>query len=47
VEEATLITWGLERGLDLGASKNPEPIVCLNHKEETFTPRPGSDSINN
>ena len=39
IEEATLISWGLERGLELGAKKDPEPVVCLNRKEEAFAPR--------
>ena len=39
IEEATLINWGLERGLEIGASKDPESIVCLNRKEEMFAPR--------
>ena len=39
VEEASLISWGLEKGLDVKANKEPEFIVCLNRKEEKFGPR--------
>ena len=39
VEEASLITWGLEKGLEIRASNDPEFIVCLNRKEEIFAPR--------
>ena len=39
VEEAALITWGLEKGQDIGSKNEPEFIVCLNRKEEKFAPR--------
>ena len=39
IEEAVLVTWGLERGLAYGHNDKPEPIVCLNRKEESFGPR--------
>ena len=39
IEEAALITWGLERGVTYGPGDTPEPIVSLNRKEEMFGPR--------
>ena len=32
VEEATLITWGLEKGLDISTKNEPEVVVSLNRK---------------
>ena len=39
IEEAILISWGLERGLMYGRKDAPEPIFCLNRKEGAFGPR--------
>ena len=39
VEEAALIAWGLEKGTLYDAKNQPQPIVCLNRKEEVFGPR--------
>ena len=39
IEEAALISWGIERGMAYGQKNKPEPIVCLNRKEEAFGPR--------
>ena len=39
IEEAALISWGIERGMAYDQKDKPEPIVCLNRKEEAFGPR--------
>ena len=39
IEESALISWGIERGVAYGPKDKPEPIVCLNRKEEAFGPR--------
>ena len=39
IEEAALISWGIERGMAYGPKDKPELIICLNRKEEAFGPR--------